>query len=258
MKNKKIFGIVIGVLLIAVVLVFGATQLKLSKMKPSDVEIVSVYQTDAKHFFVRYLIPEDCSPADAYSTSDQISITAKDGSAAELAFSYKRPLIKKSGKTGCSGTVVVEQDFTSLTFGGQEIWTADSQTSVPAYLTDGDVLVSEENFTDSFVEHIYSSGNCTRWDFDGNVLYEGGCDLEFTLASGSGTIQWDQAGIDAEQISNIYIISKNNAEIVNYDTAAFKKGDAVKLETADTCMLYIIAKDSQNVDWAEHVKVEEK
>ena len=56
MKNKKIFGIVIGVLLVTAVLVFGATQLKLSKVKPSDVEIVSVYQTDAKHFFVRYLI----------------------------------------------------------------------------------------------------------------------------------------------------------------------------------------------------------
>ena len=90
MKNKKIFGIVIGVLLVTAVLVFGATQLKLSKVKPSDVEIVSVYQTDAKHFFVRYLIPEDCSPVDAYSTSDQISITAKDGSAAELAFQIGR------------------------------------------------------------------------------------------------------------------------------------------------------------------------
>ena len=130
MKNKKIFGIVIGVLLVTAVLVFGATQLKLSKVKPSDVEIVSVYQTDAKHFFVRYPIPEDCSPVDAYSTSDQISITAKDGSAAELAFSYKRPLIKRSGKTGCSGTVAVDQDFTSLSFGGQEIWTADRKSVV--------------------------------------------------------------------------------------------------------------------------------
>ena len=35
MKNKKIFGIVIGVLLVTAVLVFGATQLKLSKVKPS-------------------------------------------------------------------------------------------------------------------------------------------------------------------------------------------------------------------------------
>ena len=32
MKNKKIFGIVIGVLLVTAVLVFGATQLKLSKV----------------------------------------------------------------------------------------------------------------------------------------------------------------------------------------------------------------------------------
>ena len=143
MKNKKIFGIVIGVLLVAAVLAFGATQLKLSKVKPSDVEIVSVYQTDAKHFFVRYLIPEDCSPADAYSTSDQISITAKDGSAAELVFSYKRPLIKKSGKTGCSGTAAVDQEVTSLSFGGQEIWTADRQTSVPAYVISNSPLHQE-------------------------------------------------------------------------------------------------------------------
>ena len=42
MKNKKIFGIVIGVLLVTAVLVFGATQLKLSKVKPSDLSLIHI------------------------------------------------------------------------------------------------------------------------------------------------------------------------------------------------------------------------
>ena len=258
MKKKKAAGIAIGVLLAAVVVVFGATQLKLCKVKSSDVQLEDIYQTDEHHFVIRYQIPEDCSPADAYSTSDQIHLDRK-GDIAELSFSYKRPFIKKAGKVDCTGTVTVDQKVTSILWNGGEVWAVAEQSLVPAYLTDGEtenILAEEE--TDDFVEHIYASGNYVRWDFDGNVLSQGGCDLEFSFASGKGTIQWNKEGIDADQISNIYIISKNNAEVLNYDSVAFKKGDALKLETADTCMLYVVAKDSQNVDWAAHVKVEEE
>ena len=93
MKKKKAAGIAIGVLLAAVVVVFGATQLKLCKVKSSDVQLEDIYQTDEHHFVIRYQIPEDCSPADAYSTSDQIHLDRK-GDIAELSFSYKRPFIK--------------------------------------------------------------------------------------------------------------------------------------------------------------------
>ena len=51
----------------------------------------------------QYWNDQGCMLMQAYDTE------AKDGSAAELAFSYKRPLIKRSGKTGCSGTVAVDR-----------------------------------------------------------------------------------------------------------------------------------------------------